>query len=201
MSGRARKMFSWADPSDREKLGLGLMDEGRVLALDWLIAGSQEERRRVEAKALRLFVRLAAIEVVDAREEFARRRQRARRNDQLVIGTLGRMADALDAAHADFLAGGDGRAHVAQALTAANVLRAEGLLGWFSYGPYAGLQLVAGLLAEQRAFDFGVVDDLQTLAWCTREIPAHEMPLGGDAECSTFHGKYDGFLSTRVRGG
>lgn len=111
------------------------------------------------------------------------------------------MADALDGAYADFLAGGDGRAHLAQAFTAANVLRSEGLLCWFRYGPYAGLQLVAGLLAEQRVFDFGVVDDLQTLAWCTREIPAHEMPLGGDAECSTFHDKYDGFLSTRVRGG
>lgn len=52
-------MFSWTDPSGREELGLGLMDAGRVLALDWLIAESPEEKRRVEAKALRLFVRLA----------------------------------------------------------------------------------------------------------------------------------------------
>jgi len=169
--------LDWSNVADWERLGLDLMAQGRLLAMDWLLAGCCEERELIQAKAVRVLVRLAALEIADCREELRRRRRRGLRNDQLCISTLGRMTEALDGAHADLLGAGDSKAYMIQAVSAAKALRAEGLLGWFRYGPCAGLLLVAQLILEQRCFDFGTIDDLQHLTWCAKEIPFGEEPF------------------------
>lgn len=196
MDVNAEDKLEWADHADWERLGLDLMAQGRMLAMDWLVAGSREEKEVIKERGLRVIMRLATLEIADCREELYRRRLRGLRNDQLCISTLGRMTDALDGAHADLLAGGDGLAYTIQALTAAKALKCEGLLGWFRYGPHAGLLLVARLLLEQQSFDFSVTDDLQTLTWCAEEIPFGTEPLSA-VDDGSFAAMYRGFIKAK----
>ena len=194
----ATARLSWSERLDREEIGLNLMAAGRSLAMEWLLAATAVEKHAIEGRVTRLLVRLATLEVADCRDELLRKRRQGARLDQLCISTLGRMSDALDGAHGDYLAGGDGKAYVWQAICAAKSIMAEGLAYWYSAGPMAGLLLIADLLDRQTVFDFGIIDDLQAMSWVCREIPMHADPLGPEGK--TFRDLYQAFVSGQGRG-
>jgi hypothetical protein len=105
---------------------------------------------------------------------------------------LEKMADALDETRVFFY-----REHHAGPLwdvakMFAELLRNERLLTWFEKGPFAGISLIAGMLADVRVEpSLENVEGLTDLVWIAREIPVDEKTSSDCEPSRTFMKRYE----------